>query len=421
MFKLLLSIKFVLIGMGVFAQDVYKEGDVIKNFSAPSILNHTAASADLVQLKSDITILDFFGTWCVPCIKALPELDKLKQKFPGKLQVLLISIEEQARLDKFLKARPGFTFPVIVDKETAITSLFNPPSYPYTVVMNARNKIIAITDAASITETDINKWLQGDVATPKTPAGPGKEKSEPIISIMNSKKLSSNALVALSQNFMYAAKSGDDTQSFEERMAALSMEELKIGLTNDNEKKAFWINAYNGFTQVLLKKNPDAYKDKKTFFTSNQILLAGAKFSLDDMEHGILRRNKVKWSLGYFSKLFPPKKEKELRVKKLDYRLHFALNCGAKSCPPIAFYNPEDIDRQLDVATAAYLNGEAIYNEKENRLGLPAIMGWFRRDFGGKKKMLLLVKKLGIVPEKANPRIHFNKYDWELALNNYIK
>ena len=421
MFKLLLSIKLVLIGMGVFAQGVYKEGDIIKNFLAPNILNHTVASADLAKLKSDITILDFFGTWCVPCIKALPKLDKLKQKFPGKLQVLLISIEEQARLDKFLKARPGFTFPVMVDNETAITSLFNPPSYPYTVVMNGQNKIIAITDAASITETDINKWLQGDVATPKTPAGPWKEKSEPIISIMNIKKLSSNTLVALSQDFMYAAKSGDDTQSFEERMAALSMKELKAGLTNDNEKKAFWINAYNGFTQVLLKKNPDAYKDRKTFFTSNQILLAGAKFSLDDMEHGILRRNKVKWSLGYFSKLFPPKKEKELRVKKLDYRLHFALNCGAKSCPPIAFYNPEDLDRQLDVATAAYLNGEAIYNEQENILGLPAIMSWFRRDFGGKKKMLLLVKKLGIVPEKAKPRIYFNKYDWELALNNYIK
>ncbi len=421
MFKPLVSILLVISSMYASSQGIYKQGDVINNFSASNILNHTTASADLAKLKSDITILDFFGTWCVPCIKALPELDKLKQKFPGKLQVLLISIEEQARLDKFLKARPGFTFPIIADKETAITGLFNPPSYPYTVVMNNSNKIVAITDAASITESDINKWLQGDVVIPKTSQVAAKEKSEPIISIMNSKKLSSNALVALSQNFMYAAKSGDSTQSFEERMAALSMESLRTGLVNDREKKAFWINTYNGFTQVLLKKNPEAYKDRKTFFTSNQILIAGEKFSLDDIEHGILRRNKVKWSLGYFSKIFPPKKEKHLSVQKLDYRLHFALNCGAKSCPPIAFYNPEDIDRQLELATAAYLNGEAIYNEKENTLGLPAIMGWFRRDFGGKRKMLALVKKLGIVPESANPYIHFNKYDWDLALNNYIK
>ena len=307
-----------------------------------------------------------------------------------------------------------------MDKDAPITSLFNPPSYPYTVVMNAQNKIIAITEAASITENQINLWLKGEVTTTKAVVST-KEKSEPSVSIMNSKKLSSNTLVALSQNFMYAAKTGDETQSFEDQMASLSMASLKSGLKTDDEKKAFWINTYNGFTQVLLKKNPDAYKNRKAFFTSDQIIIAGEKFSLDDIEHGILRRNKAKWSLGYFNKLFGGKKEKALMVKKLDYRLHFALNCGAKSCPPIAFYNPEDIDRQLDLATAAYLNGEAVYNEKENSLGLPAIMGWFRRDFGGKRKMLVLVRKLGIVPENAKPGIHFNKYNWELALNNYIK
>jgi len=419
MFKILISLYFSLVGFYVTAQKVYKQGDVISNFSAKNILNHTVTSSDLNRLKSEITILDFFGTWCVPCIKALPELLTLEQKFAGKIEVVLISVEEQARLEKFLKARQGFSFPIIVDTENAITASFNPPSYPYTVVINKDNKIIAITDAASITEATVNEWMIGKIPAATTTLN--KEKSEPIISIMNNKKQSSNSLVALSQEFMYAAKTGDDTKAFEEKMSGLDLETLKTGLTNDNEKKAFWINAYNAFTQVLLKNNPNAYKDRKTFFTSDQIVIGGKDFSLDDIEHGILRRGKVKWSLGYFGKLFPAKREKDLRVKKLDYRLHFALNCGAKSCPPIAFYNPEEIDKQLDVATAAYLNGEAVYDEKENTLGLPAIMGWFRRDFGGKRKMLQLVKQLGIVPEKANPTISFNKYDWELALNNYIK
>ena len=77
--------------------------------------------------------------------------------------------------------------------------------------------------------------------------------------------------------------------------------------------------------------------------------------SLDDIEHGILRRSKIKWSEGYFNKLFPSKFEKENRVNKVDYRIHFALNCGARSCPPIAFYDPEKLDKQLDVATMIYL------------------------------------------------------------------
>jgi hypothetical protein len=46
-------------------------------------------------------------------------------------------------------------------------------------------------------------------------------------------------------------------------------------------------------------------------------------------------------------------------------------------------------------------------------------MGWFRRDFGGKKKMLELVKQKGIVPQAAKPTVHFNKYNWELHLNNF--
>ena len=149
------------------------------------------------------------------------------------------------------------------------------------------------------------------------------------------------------------------------------------------------------------------------------ITIAGNFFSLDEIEHDILRHSKIKWSLGYLNKIFPSKKAKSLRVQQLDYRIHFALNCGAKSCPPIAFYTTASLPTQLDVATRSYLTGEASYNEEKNTLQLPAIMGWFRRDFKGKKNMLLMVKKYNIVPEEKNPSISFKKYDWNLYLNNY--
>jgi len=123
--------------------------------------------------------------------------------------------------------------------------------------------------------------------------------------------------------------------------------------------------------------------------------------------------------MGYFKKLFPGKIEKQLRVDRLDYRLHFALNCGAKSCPPIAFYKPENINQQLDLATKAYLRGEAEYNEATNTVKLPTLMSWFRRDFGGKKKMIQLLRQLSIVPADKNPKIKFKDYDWTLYLQNY--
>ncbi len=52
---------------------------------------------------------------------------------------------------------------------------------------------------------------------------------------------------------------------------------------------------------------------------------------------------------------------------------------------------------------------------------LPALMSWFRRDFGGKHKMKELAKTVRLVPASANPKIKFNKYDWDLFLSNYKK
>lgn len=127
----------------------------------------------------------------------------------------------------------------------------------------------------------------------------------------------------------------------------------------------------------------------------------------------------MKWSLGYLNKFFPSPFEKKQRVETVDYRIHFSLNCGAKSCPPIAFYKPDQLDKPLDMATNVYLQSEAEFDEKENLVALPAIMGWFRGDFGGKKKMVELLHQLKIVPTDKAPAITFKKYNWSLFLENY--
>ena len=226
-------------------------------------------------------------------------------------------------------------------------------------------------------------------------------------------------LVVVSQQLLLAAKTKEPTDSLVKIQQLLTANELTNQLTTDDLKKVFWINVYNAFTQIILSKDPDQYKNRSSFFGSKQINIAGKQMSLDDIEHGILRRSKIKWSEGYLNKLFPSRFERQNRLNKLDYRMHFALNCGAKSCPPIAFYKPEQIDKQLDMATKTYLKGDAEYDSLKNIVSLPALMGWFRHDFGGKKKMLVLLKSIGIVPGNANPTVEFKKYDWNLFLSNY--
>ncbi len=401
----------------VFAQNGYKVGDQVQKIAIRKSLNTDQGLTDLNSKKGQLILLDFFGTWCVPCIKALPALTTLQQKYKEQLFVVLISNEEQTRLQKFLAARKGFTLPVIADEDNSITNLFQPPAYPYTVIIKD-GKLIAITEAAAITGNDIENWLTATVEpeikipvteTPKTNFN----------EVMNTGYRSANTLVRLSQDYMYAAKTGESTIVFEQQLKTTSLTDLKNKLNTDDEKKAFWINLYNGYVQATLSKNPDAYKSRSAFFKSKQLQIAGLQLSLDDIEHGFLRRSKIKWSGGYLSNLFPGKTEKELRVNKLDYRLHFALNCGAKSCPPIAFYNPENLNKQLDIATTAYLTGEAEYDKEINIVKLSAIMGWFRNDFGGKKGMIRLLKEKAIIPEDVHPKIKFKSYDWTLYLNNY--
>lgn len=223
----------------------------------------------------------------------------------------------------------------------------------------------------------------------------------------------------LAQHFLYAARTAGPTLPFTDSLKKADARLLDAGLDTDLKREAFWINLYNAYTQVLLKKNPDQYKTRSAFFTANKIIVAGQAMSLDFIEHGLLRHSKVKWSYGYLDNPFPSPFEQKFRVRKLDYRIHFALNCGAKSCPPIAFYDPEKLNSQLDMAVKTYLQGEVTFTKLNNTVAVPALMNWFSHDFGGDKGILEILKKNEIIPAAANPAITYKKYDWTLFLNNF--
>lgn len=421
--KLFSLVILLMIKSVILAQSGYTVNDITRDFAVNKILNYSPASSTFKDLKVRLVIVDFFATWCMPCVRALPKLTALQQQYKDEIRVLLVSEESQVKLESFIKKQNNFTLPVVVDEEGVFIKLFQPPSYPYTVIVGKNGKIISIPSLEEVNEVNINKWLSEQ----NTSIIVG-EKTNKIDSVLVTSNViketfrvekSSNKLVQLSQEFMYAAKTGDEAVQFITQFKNMSFDDLKTSIKTDDEKTAFWINLYNAYTQVSLKKNPEQYKKRSQFFGSKQIEIAGKEFSLDDIEHGILRRSSIKWSLGYLKKLFPGKTEKQLRVSALDYRIHFALNCGAKSCPPIAFYKPETINQQLDLATNAYLKGEAVYDKATNTVKLPTLMNWFRRDFGGKRKMIDLLKKLSIIPIDKNPKIKFKDYDWTLYLQNY--
>jgi hypothetical protein len=226
-------------------------------------------------------------------------------------------------------------------------------------------------------------------------------------------------LEALSNTFLEAAKLDRDLAPYVSAYELIEFEQLQNDLCTDEEKKSFWINSYNAFTLVLIKRNNGSYGNRTSFFRDKHFTIAATPFSLDDIEHGILRRGKYKYSLGFFNKIWSPLWEKKLWVDKLDFRIHFALNCGATSCPPIKFYSSDKIDIQLDLASISYLKKEVNFDEANNIIYLPAIFKWFAADFGNTSDVLSILKKYKLISTEADPEISFKNYDWDVSENPF--
>lgn len=229
---------------------------------------------------------------------------------------------------------------------------------------------------------------------------------------------SQSPVVALSQQLLRGAKLNEPVQETLTALENLDFEALQAGLKTDGQKLAFWVNIYNATTQLSLKEHPEYFQDRGSFYPRKLITIAHEAFSLDEIEHGILRRNTSKYSLGYFRKWGTRKAIKKLMVKRIDPRIHYALNCGAKSCPPVMFFDDTKIDAQLDLSARGYLEAEC--EKKDGKIYVPALFSWFRGDFGGKKGIYKFLRNYEILKPGEKPTIEFKSYNWDLLLDNYI-
>jgi hypothetical protein len=223
------------------------------------------------------------------------------------------------------------------------------------------------------------------------------------------------ALLDLSGALLLAVKTEAATDSLETALSGVAPARLLAGLPDDAARKTFWINCYNAYFQLLAGRDK---KQSPALFTEKSIAIAGQRFSLDDIEHGILRRYRWKWSLGYLPQFWPARSIKELAVSAIDCRIHFALNCGAKSCPRIAFYRYDRLEKQLNQATASFLETETEVDTTARTVSVSKIMSWYRGDFGGKSGILTLVGQT-LHRDLTGFDLRFREYDWSAQLKNY--
>ncbi|QCC51215.1 DUF547 domain-containing protein [Halapricum salinum] len=227
--------------------------------------------------------------------------------------------------------------------------------------------------------------------------------------------------VAVARELLGAVRDGDPTREYEDALAELDADALARALHSDERRLAFWLNVYNAYAQLLLDRWPGEYeRSRRRFFGHEAIPVAGTWLSLDDVEHGILRGSQSSLGLGYLPRLMPSRFERRHRVEARDWRIHFALNCGARSCPPIRVYEVERIDAQLDLATASYLEQEVEYDSERGVARVPRLMLWYRGDFGGGSEIREILQEFGCVPEGESFRVRYQGYDWSREPGTFV-
>ena len=200
-----------------------------------------------------------------------------------------------------------------------------------------------------------------------------------------------------------------------------------MSLDTVDKQLSFWINLYNVLMidAVIAFGTQQSVTEGKlgiiTFFRRAAYNVSGLRVSCEDIEHGILRGNRGNPYLPgrHFLSGDP---HADWVVKPPDVRVHFALNCASRSCPPVQFYSADCLGLQLDQAAENFVNENVEIDKQQNALSTSEIFRWFEGDFGGRHGVIKFLsnylpddyRKKWIDENKKSIRMNYVKYDWGL-------
>ncbi|HKQ72102.1 MAG TPA: redoxin domain-containing protein [Blastocatellia bacterium] len=100
-------------------------------------------TVNLRALRGQVVLLNFWATWCGPCVRELPSIERLHRAFKGKgLVTLGVNAEEPSVAREFIK-RGGYTFATLVDEQRAMTRAYQVSAIPQTLIIGKDGKVAA--------------------------------------------------------------------------------------------------------------------------------------------------------------------------------------------------------------------------------------------------------------------------------------
>lgn len=170
----------------------------------------------------------------------------------------------------------------------------------------------------------------------------------------------------------------------------------KVDSLGQKEQLAFYVNAYNAWIlhEALAKYPTKSVKDALfSFFTSKRIKVAGEQTSFQALE------------------------KETIRSKFNDPRVHFALNCASRSCPPLQAepFRGDKLEAQFEKLAKEFVNSErGVRIGQGNSVELSKIFDWYKDDFAKQGGAIEFINKRRTAPLPKDAKITYQEYNWSL-------
>lgn len=129
------------------------------------------AEATLDALKGKFVVLEFWATWCGPCVGAIPHLNGLHEAYKDRFVFVSVTDEDRATVEDFQEDKPVIANWIGIDADRSLFEAYGVRGIPRTVVLDHNGRVVFKGGPHQLTPEQLDAFLDGERQTERRPLG----------------------------------------------------------------------------------------------------------------------------------------------------------------------------------------------------------------------------------------------------------